>query len=84
MSQNKLTPSPAWYLLLPHGYNSGLNEISIFCVYIHVLNWYLVYIDNDQSDWTGSYLRQNSGRFNVKFSSFGDWYYVSTVNIATS
>ena len=23
---------------------------------------------------------QNSGRFNVKFSTFGDWYYVSTVN----
>ena len=27
---------------------------------------------------------QKSCRFNVKFSSFGDWYYVSTVNIATS
>ena len=26
---------------------------------------------------------QNSGRFNVKFSSFGDWYYVSSVNITT-
>ena len=26
---------------------------------------------------------QNSGRFNVKFSTFGDWYYVSTVNIAS-
>ena len=27
---------------------------------------------------------QNSDRFNVKSSSFGDWCYVSTVNIATS
>ena len=27
---------------------------------------------------------QNSGRFNVKFSSFDNWYYVSTVNIAIS
>ena len=25
---------------------------------------------------------QNSDRINVKFSTFGDWYYVSTVNTA--
>ena len=27
---------------------------------------------------------QNSARLNVKFSTFGDWYFVSTVNIAIS
>ena len=26
---------------------------------------------------------QNSDRINVKFSTFGDWYFVSTVNTAT-
>ena len=26
---------------------------------------------------------QNSDRINVKFSTFDDWYYVSTVNTAT-
>ena len=26
---------------------------------------------------------QNFDRINVKFSTFGDWYYVSTVNTAT-
>ena len=26
---------------------------------------------------------QNSARFNDKFSTFGDWYFVSTVNIAS-
>ena len=28
-------------------------------------------------------IKQSSDRFKVKFLSFGDWYYVRTVNIAT-
>ena len=35
----------------------------------------------EQEDAFGVY--QNSDRFNVKFSSLGDWYDVRTVNIAT-
>ena len=86
MSQNKLTPSPSLHRPLLDDYTPGTNETSTFCAYVYVcLNGIkcLLIMSSPVGQDAAFGVYQNSDRFKVKFSSLGDWYGVSTVNIAT-
>ena len=81
MSHNKLTSSPSFHRPLLDG-----NETSVFCAYVYVRLigiTFIMIISSLIGQEAAFSVDQNSDRFEIKFSIFGDYYYVRTVNIAT-
>ena len=59
----------------------------MFCAYVYVscLNGikFIMIMSSPIGQEAAFGVDQNSVRFKVQFSNFGDWYYIRTVNIAT-